>query len=70
MITNHYPLGFRVKFHQKDLKIALEAARELGVTLPIAAFVEQMESGLVARGFGDEDISSIARSVREQSGIE
>jgi len=70
MITNHYPLGFRVKFHQKDLKIALEAARELGVTLPIAAFVEQMESGLVARGFGDEDVSSIARSVREQSGIE
>lgn len=70
MIANQYPLGFRVKFHQKDLKIALEAARELGVTLPIAAFVEQMESGLVARGFGDEDVSSIARSVREQSGIE
>ncbi len=69
MIHNQYPLGFRVRFHQKDLKIALEAARELGVTLPIAAFVEQMESGLVARGFGDEDISSMARSVREQSGI-
>lgn len=70
MIANRYPLGFRVRFHQKDLKIALEAARELGVTLPIAAFVEQMESGLVARGFGDEDVSSVARSVREQSGIE
>lgn len=69
MIANHYPLGFRVRFHQKDLKIALETARELGVTLPVAAFVEQMESGLVARGFGDEDVSTLARSVREQSGI-
>jgi len=70
MIRNDYPLGFRVRLHRKDLKIALEVARELGVTLPVAAFVEQAETGLVGRGFGDEDISAIARSVREQSGIE
>ncbi len=70
MIDNHYPLGFRVRLHRKDLKIALEVARELGVTLPVAAFVEQVETGLVGRGFGDEDISAIARSVREQSGID
>jgi len=69
MIANNYPLGFRVRLHHKDLKIALEVARELGVTLPVAAFVDQVETGLVARGFGDEDISAIARSVREQSGI-
>ncbi|MEL6223035.1 MAG: NAD(P)-dependent oxidoreductase [Cyanobacteria bacterium J06627_8] len=70
MIDNTYPLGFRVRFHQKDLNIALEAARELGVPLPIAAFVEQIETGLVARGYGDEDISNIARSVRESAGID
>jgi 3-hydroxyisobutyrate dehydrogenase len=70
MIRNDYPLGFRVRLHRKDLKIALEVARELGVTLPVAAFVEQVETGLVGRGFGDEDVSAIARSVREQSGIQ
>ncbi|MGP1375081.1 MAG: NAD(P)-dependent oxidoreductase [Almyronema sp.] len=70
MIANEYPLGFRVRLHRKDLNIALEAARELGVTLPMAAYVEQIETGLMARGYGDEDISAIARSVREQSGIE
>ncbi|MEB3213205.1 MAG: NAD(P)-dependent oxidoreductase [Leptolyngbyaceae bacterium] len=70
MITNEYPLGFRVRFHRKDLNIALEAARELGVPLPIAAFVEQIETGLIARGYGDEDISNIARSVRENAGID
>jgi len=69
MIQNSYPLGFRVRLHQKDLNIALDAARELGVTLPIAAYVEQIENGLIARGFGDEDVSAIARSVREQSGL-
>ncbi|MFC1857836.1 NAD(P)-dependent oxidoreductase [Thermodesulfobacteriota bacterium] len=70
MINNAYPLGFRVTLHRKDLNIALEVARELGVTMPVAAFVEQVETGLVTRGFGDEDISAIARSVREQSGID
>lgn len=70
MIKNDYPLGFRVRFHRKDLNIALEAARQLGVPLPIAAYVEQIETGLIARGYGDEDISAIARSVRENSGID
>jgi len=70
MIANTYPLGFRVKLHRKDLIIALAVARELGVTLPVSAFVEQVETGLIARGFGDEDMSAIARSVRESSGIE
>lgn len=69
MIRNDYPLGFRVRLHRKDLTIALEAARELGVTVPMAAFVEQVETGLIAQGYGDEDVAAIARSVRQQSGI-
>lgn len=70
MIDNHYPLGFRVRLHRKDLNIALEAARELGVTLPMAAYVEQIETGLIAQGYGDEDLSAIARSIRQQSAID
>ena len=69
MIANDYPLGFRVRLHQKDLQIALATARELGLPLPVAAYVEQIENGLIARGYGDEDISAIARSVRESGGI-
>jgi 3-hydroxyisobutyrate dehydrogenase len=70
MIKNEYPLGFRVKLHQKDLNIALEVARELGVTLPVTAYVQQVENGLIARGYGDEDVSAMARSIREQSGLD
>ncbi len=69
MIANRYPLGFRVKLHHKDLNIALELARELGLTLPVTALVEQAENGLIGRGFADEDVSAIARAVREPSGI-
>ena len=70
MIKNNYPLGFKVQLHRKDLNIALNVARELGVTLPVSAYVEQVETGLITKGHGDEDISVIARSVREASGID
>ncbi len=69
MIDNEYPLGFRVRLHAKDLKIALDAARDLGVALPVAALVDQIESGLIGRGFGDEDVSAVARTLREMAGI-
>jgi 3-hydroxyisobutyrate dehydrogenase len=69
VVDNTYPLGFRVRLHQKDLKIALDVARELGVTLPATALVAQIENGLIAQGYGDEDISALARSIRNQSGL-
>lgn len=70
MIKNTYPLGFRIRLHRKDLGIVLQTARELGVTLPLAGLIEQIENGIIARGYGDEDISALARSLREQSGID
>lgn len=70
MVDNDYPLGFRVRLHHKDLKIALEAGRELGVALPATALVDQMETGLIGRGYGDEDVSAIARIIRELSGVD
>ncbi len=70
MIKNNYPLGFKVKLHRKDLNIALNVARELGVTLPVSAYIEQVETGLISRGHENEDISVIARAVREASGID
>ena len=70
MINNEYPLGFRTSLHLKDLGIALELARTLGVSLPVAGLAAQLESGLVARGYGDEDMSNLARPIRSLSGLE
>lgn len=70
MIDNTYPLGFRVRLHQKDLRIALEAASELNVSLPVAGLVSQFENSLLAHGYGDEDVSALARIVREYAGLE
>jgi len=70
VVNNTYPVGFRVRLHHKDLRIALDTARELEVTLPATALVSQIENGLIARGYGDDDVSAIGRSIREQSGLE
>jgi 3-hydroxyisobutyrate dehydrogenase len=70
MIKNEYPLGFRVRLHRKDLAIAMEAARELGVFLPATALVEQIENSLIAQGYGDEDVSAMARVIRKSSGLD
>jgi 3-hydroxyisobutyrate dehydrogenase len=70
MIKNEYPLGFRVRLHRKDVGIALETAKEMGVFLPCAALVEQIENGLMSLGYGDEDMSAMARMIRRHSGLE
>ena len=70
VIKNEYPLGFRVRLHRKDLGIALEAAKEMGVFMPCSALVAQIENGLMSQGYGDEDVSAVARVIRKSSGLE
>jgi 3-hydroxyisobutyrate dehydrogenase len=70
MIKNEYPLGFRVRLHRKDLAIVMQAARELGAFLPTTALVEQIENGLLSQGYGDEDLSAVARMIRKSSGLD
>ena len=70
MIANDYPLGFKTSLHRKDLGIALALAAEVGATLLVAALCAQLETGLVTQGHGDDDMSAVARTIRELSGLE
>lgn len=70
MVRGDYPLGFRTRLHLKDLGIAIEAAREAGLDLPVAEHVATVEQSLVERGHGDEDVSNVARLPRESAGID
>lgn len=64
MIEGSYPLGFRLALHRKDLAIALQMARELDLSLPVAALTAEVEDELMAGGHGDEDMSVLARAIR------
>ena len=70
MIDNDYPLGFKVALHRKDLGIALELAQQLGAVLPVSALAAQLETGLIAGGHADEDMSALARTIRALSSLE
>jgi 3-hydroxyisobutyrate dehydrogenase len=70
MIAGEYPLGFRTSLHRKDLRIGLDLARETGATLPVAVLCEQLETALIDAGYGDEDMSNLARTVRRAAGLD
>jgi 3-hydroxyisobutyrate dehydrogenase len=70
MIDNDYPIGFKLALHRKDLGIALELAAQLGAVLPVSGLAAQLESGLIARGHADDDMSALARAIRGLSGLE
>ena len=57
--------GFRIELHHKDLGIALAAAREYGVSLPMTAIVDQMLEALKAKGRGDRDHSAILTLIED-----
>ena len=69
MLQDDYPLGFRLRLHRKDLGIALDTAREFKVPIAVASLVATIEDALIAQGYGDEDMSNLARFVRKGAGL-
>jgi len=61
MANNNFPAGFRVRLHDKDLRICHDMAALRGATLPVVESTLAEYEKLIAQGFGDEDISAIYR---------
>lgn len=59
IIKHSFNPGFRVCLHQKDLNLALQGARELGVSLPGSALALQLFNAVAARGGRDYDHSAM-----------
>ena len=64
MVQGHYPLGFKLALHRKDLAIAQRAAAAVDLDLPITNQVASMEDGLIHRGHGERDVSVLAEWFR------
>ena len=69
MLNGTFNPGFRIRLHQKDLNLALSAARELGMALPNTAIAQQMFSAVVAHGGADRDHSALVQAIEELAGI-
>ena len=63
MIKRTFNPGFRIELHQKDLNLALTAARALGLALPNTAGTQQLMSACVANGGGGWDHSGLVKAL-------
>lgn len=61
IVRDSYPPGFRVRLHEKDLKICKAMAARHGVQLPLIEMTLVHYRRLIEQGHGDEDISTLFR---------
>jgi 2-hydroxy-3-oxopropionate reductase len=67
MIKRTFAPGFRIGLHQKDLNLALQGARALGVALPQTASAAQLMQSCVALGHDQDDHSALVRALESMA---
>ena len=68
MIRRTFNPGFRIRLHQKDLNLALQGAREMGMSLPQTANAAQLMQSCAAHGMADLDHSALVRALELMAG--
>lgn len=68
MVDGKFDYGFAVDWMRKDLGIALDQARDVGVSLPVAALVDQFYGDVQSLGGGRWDTSSLIQRLRVLKG--
>ena len=63
MIKRTFNPGFRIVLHQKDLNLALTAARQAGISLPNTATTQELFTACAAHGGKDWDHSALVRAL-------
>ncbi|MEJ8840449.1 2-hydroxy-3-oxopropionate reductase [Ramlibacter sp. AN1133] len=63
MLKRSFQPGFRIALHQKDLNLALQGARSLGVALPQTAIAAQLMQSCAALGLAQADHSALVRAL-------
>ena len=70
MVKRTFDPWLLIALHQKDLNLALTAARQLGLALPATATAQQLFSACVAHGGAAWDHSGLVRALEKLSGFE
>lgn len=70
MIERDWRPGFTIDLQQKDLRLVLEAADEVGTSLPGTALVYQLYRSLQTRGLGSEGNHALVKALENLTGRE
>ena len=63
MVKRTFNPGFRIELHQKDLNLALQGAKALGIALPNTATAQELFNVCAANGMSGLDHSALCRSL-------
>jgi 2-hydroxy-3-oxopropionate reductase len=63
MIKRTFDPGFRIRLHQKDLNLALESARKMGLSLPNTAMAQELFNSMAAHGGSELDHSAMVQAL-------
>ena len=61
MCRDEFDFGFAIDWMRKDMGLALEEGRALGVSLPVAGLIDQFFAEVQALGGGRQDTSALVR---------
>jgi 2-hydroxy-3-oxopropionate reductase len=67
MVKRTFNPGFRIELHQKDLNLALQGAKALGISLPNTAATQELMNSCAAHGMAGLDHSALCRAVEMMS---
>lgn len=67
MLKRTFNPGFRIELHQKDLNLALQGAKALGVSLPNTAMVQELMNACAANGMSGLDHSALCQAIELMS---
>jgi 3-hydroxyisobutyrate dehydrogenase len=70
MIARDWRPGFTIDLQQKDLRIVLDSADELGIPLPGVALVFQLYRSLQAQNLGSEGNHALVKALEQLAGIQ
>ena len=70
MVKRTFAPGFRIELHQKDLNLALNSARALGVSLPNTATAQELFNSCVAHGGKAWDHSAMVKALESLANFE
>lgn len=68
MVARQFQPGFRIDLHHKDMGIALAAARQADVSLPVTGLIAQLVAAARAMGHGSLDHSALLKVTEQLSG--
>jgi 2-hydroxy-3-oxopropionate reductase len=63
LLKQNFQPGFRIELHQKDLGLALENAKALGMALPNTATCQELFNACAAHGLSKSDHSALVRAI-------